>query len=121
MSHVIRSTSAQPGEVFTRERCYIREILNDPAVPQVSLAECRVLPGVTTELHRLSVDEWYLVVEGRGLVEVDGQAPAAVGPGDTVVIPKGKSQRIRNDGPGELHFRCICLPRFTDDCYAALE
>lgn len=121
MSHVVRPTPAQSEEIFTRERCYIREILNDPRVPQVSMAECRVLPGVTTELHRLAVDEWYLIVTGRGLVEVDRQAPIAVAPGDTVIIPRGSPQRICNDGPGELRFRCICMPRFTDDCYTALE
>ncbi len=121
MSHVIRSTPQHGREVLTRERCYIREILNDPRVPQWSLAECRVGPGVTTELHRLTVDEWYVMVEGHGLVEVNGQAPVAVGLGDTVAIPKGATQRITNSGNRDLRFQCVCMPRFTAACYAALE
>jgi mannose-6-phosphate isomerase-like protein (cupin superfamily) len=121
MSHVVRSTPQQGSEVLTRERCYIREILNDPRVPQWSLAECRVKTGVTTELHRLAVDEWYVIVEGQGLVEVDRRAPVAVGPGDTVVIPKGAPQRITNSGQRDLRFHCLCMPRFTTACYEALE
>ena len=121
MSHVIKSAPQQQNEILTRERCYIREILNDLRVPQWSLADCRVEPGVTTELHRLSVDEWYVIVEGDGLVEVDRQKPVAVRPGDTVVIPKSKAQRITNSGQSDLRFRCICMPRFTPECYEALE
>ena len=121
MSHVIKAGRQQQNEILTRERCYIREILNDPRVPRWSLAECRVEPGVITELHRLVVDEWYVIVEGHGLMEVDWQEPVAVGPGDTVAIPKGKPQRITNSGPGDLRFRCVCMPRFTQDCYVALE
>ena len=121
MSHVIRSMPQHGNEVLTRERCYIREILNDPHVPQWSLAECRVVPGVTTELHRLTVDEWYVMVEGHGLVEVDGRAAVAVGPGDAVAIPKGAPQRITNNGNRDLRFQCVCMPRFTASCYEALE
>jgi mannose-6-phosphate isomerase-like protein (cupin superfamily) len=121
MSHVIRSKLLHGREVLTRERCYIREILNDPQVPQLSLAECRVEAGVTTELHRLAVDEWYVIVEGHGLMEIDRQAPVAVGAGDSVVIPKGLPQRITNSGISDLRFQCLCLPRFTSACYESLE
>lgn len=108
-------------EVWTRERCYITERLNDAQVPRVSLADCRVEPGVTTELHRLSVDEWYLIVEGRGAMELGGNAAFEVGPGDRVAIPAGTSQRIENTGDTDLVIQCICLPRFTPDCYEPLE
>jgi mannose-6-phosphate isomerase-like protein (cupin superfamily) len=121
MSHVIRPTRNASSEILTRERCYIRESLNDPQVPQLSVAECRVSPGVTTELHRLTVDEWYLITEGQGMVEIDRQNPVPVGPGDTVAIPKGVPQRISNPGPADLKFQCLCVPRFTLACYEALE
>ena len=121
MSHVIPAGKSTTREILTRERCYIRERLNDSRVPELSMAECRVMPGVTTELHRLAVDEWYLINDGQGLVEVGGAAAVAVGPGDTVVIPKGASQRIRNTGSGDLRFLCICRPRFTPECYEGLE
>ncbi|MDH4047188.1 MAG: cupin domain-containing protein [Gammaproteobacteria bacterium] len=121
MSNVIRPGPQQGEEILTRERCFIREIINDPQVPHFSLALCRVLPGVTTELHRLSVDEWYLINAGHGHMEIDGQAGVPVGPGDTVVIPCGSAQRISNTGTAELRFQCVCLPRFTPDCYEPLE
>ncbi len=108
-------------EILTSERCFIRELVNDPAVPDASLAECRVEPGVTTELHRLSVAEWYVIREGQGRMEVAGEAPFAVAPGDVVAIPPGASQRIRNTGDGDLVFHCLCVPRFTPDSYESLE
>jgi len=121
MSHVMRAGPESKEERLTRERCYIRERLNHPDIPQVSLADCRVPPGVTTELHRLSVQEWYVIVEGQGEVEVGGAAPREVGPGDIVAIPEGATQRIRNTGGGDLRFECICMPRFTAASYEGLE
>ena len=108
-------------EILTRERVHVRERLNDDAVPEVSLADCRVEPGITTELHRLSVAEWYVVYEGTGLMEVGEREPIAVGPGDSVEIPPGIAQRITNTGSADLRIQCICLPRFTADCYESLE
>lgn len=110
-----------PEEVWTEERCHVRERLNDPAVPQVSLADCRVEPGITTQLHRLSVDEWYVIEAGGGLMEVGDGEPFAVGPGDHVAIAAGRSQRITNTGTDDLRFLCICVPRFTPGCYESME
>ena len=109
------------AELLTRERVYITERLNDPAIPRVSLADARVEPGVTTELHRLGVDEWYVIRFGTGLMEVGGGEPFEVGAGDTVVIPAGVSQRITNTGNGDLCFQCVCMPRFTPESYEPLE
>lgn len=113
--------NASGAEVLTRERCYIRERINDPAIRDFSLADCRVPPGITTELHRLDVNEWYLIVHGRGSMEVGGNPAFEVGPGDTVSIPQGVSQRIRNIGDADLELQCICIPRFTASAYEPLE
>lgn len=121
MSDALIRAEAVAAEFPTRERCHILELLNDPRVPRVSLARCRVEPGTTTELHRLSVDEWYVVERGRGLMEV-GSAPAfEIGPGDAVAVPAGAPQRVTNTGSGDLVFQCVCLPRFRPECYEALE
>jgi mannose-6-phosphate isomerase-like protein (cupin superfamily) len=108
-------------EFPTRERLHITEHLNDPAAPALSLADARVEPGVTTELHKLTVDEWYVIHAGSGLMEVGGGTSFAVGPGDTVVIPAGTSQRVSNTGTDDLQFQCVCMPRFTQASYEALE
>jgi mannose-6-phosphate isomerase-like protein (cupin superfamily) len=109
------------AEFPTRERILITERLNDPAVPDLSLADARLEPGVTTELHRLTVKEWYLIQHGAGLMEVGGGEPFEVSLGDVVVIPAGISQRITNTGDANLRFQCVCMPRFTEDSYESLE
>ena len=107
---------------FTRERCHIQELLNDPASPGLSIARCRVEPGVTTELHALAnTAETYLIEAGSGVME-DGSGPGfAVGPGDAVSIAKDHAQRIRNTGNTDLVFLVFCTPRFVPACYTPLE
>ena len=110
-----------PAEFPTDERCFITEILNLDVSPEASLALARVAPGVTTRLHAVhGIVERYIVIEGEGLVEVDGET-ARVGPGDRVLIPAGAPQRITNTGRGELTFYCLCTPRFRQDAYVDLE
>ena len=109
-------------EFFTGERCYITEILNDPANCDLSLARCRVLPGVTTQLHALSaVCETYLIEHGTGVMDGGAGRELAVAPGDTVTIAPGQAQRIRNTSEVDLVFMVICRPRFTPECYVNLE
>ena len=107
--------------VLTAERCFIRERLNDRSVPDVSVAETQVEPGVTTQLHSLTVREWYVISAGNGRMEVGTEAPFEIGFGDVVYIPAGVSQRVTNIGDEKLIFDCICLPRFTPECYENLE
>ena len=115
------STRALPGEHYTRERCFIRELVNEAARPGASLAHCRVAPGVLTERHALSVDEWYVILSGRGEMHIADAAPFEVTGGDTVAIPAGAAQQIRNTGDDDLCFHCLCMPRFTPGCYTSLE
>lgn len=120
MSEVI-VRSANTREYWTRERCHIRELVNDPAIQDFSLAQARVEPGVRTELHKLAVNEWYVIKSGSGRMEVGGKPWADVTAGDFIAIPAGTSQRIENTGVDDLIFECICLPRFTVDAYESLE
>ena len=108
-------------EFWTSERCYIRERINVDSIPDFSLADSRIEPGVVTELHSLSVREWYFIVQGSGLMEVGGGPQVEVGPGDTVEIPANVSQRITNTGEVDLVLQCVCLPRFRPGCYTSLE
>lgn len=108
-------------EFWTRERCFITELMNSAEQPEVSLARARVEPGVTTELHSLSVSEWYVVETGEGLMRVGDREPFVVRPGDTVAIPKNTAQQITNSGQEDLVFVCVCAPRFSQKCYTSLE
>lgn len=109
-------------EFDTPERCHITEILNKGDLASFSIARARVEPGVQTQLHALRhTDEAYYILSGEGEMEVDGQIIGAVRSGDVIWIAKGKSQRIRNTGAGDLLFLCICHPRFEAEAYEDLE
>lgn len=108
-------------EFYTPEGCSIREISNDSGDEEVSVALARVKPGVATELHKLKdVSERYLILEGKGIIDVQGLEQARVCPGDLVRIPPDTAQRITNDGEDDLLFYCICSPPFRVECYISL-
>jgi mannose-6-phosphate isomerase-like protein (cupin superfamily) len=109
-------------EFLTPERCHILETYNTAADESMSIARARVEPGVTTALHMVeSTTERYIVVEGRGWVEIGDFPAAEVEPGDVVVIPAGIRQRIANTGNVDLIFYCVCTPRFENKNYRSLE
>ncbi|MGR9074433.1 MAG: cupin domain-containing protein, partial [Gammaproteobacteria bacterium] len=105
-------------EFHTREKCHITELSNSPDDPEVSIAQARVEPGVTTLWHRLSgTAERYCILEGIGLVEIGDLPPQEVKPGDVVLIPPMTRQRITNIGPVDLIFLAVCTPRFSNEVY----
>jgi mannose-6-phosphate isomerase-like protein (cupin superfamily) len=110
------------SEFYTVERCYITELSNIDADPDVSIARARVLPGVTTRWHRLNgVTERYVVISGSGRIDVGSLSPQAIGSGDVVLIPSGCAQRITNIGNEDLIFLAICTPRFQSDVYEDID
>lgn len=110
------------AEYLTDERCHINELSNTPDDPEVSIALARVEPGVVTRWHRLhGTTERYVIVRGRGRVEVGELAAQEVGPGDTVLIPPLCRQRIANPGPDDLEFLAICSPRFIAEAYEDID
>ena len=85
-------------------------------IATVSLAHATVAAGAETVWHRLEgTDEIYFILSGRGLVFV-GQEFRVVGPGDTVWIPAGVEQKIRNLDPLPLEFLCACGPAYLPEC-----
>lgn len=109
------------SEFYTPERCHIIEILNTPNHPHLSLARARVEPGVTTQVHVLSMEETYYILSGSGILEISGLPLPELRPGDAALIPAGASQRITNTGASDLLFLCICHPRFTPETYTSVE
>jgi mannose-6-phosphate isomerase-like protein (cupin superfamily) len=109
-------------EFYTDEGCFIIELSNTPQDEAVSIARARVEPGVTTRWHRLrGITERYVMVEGRGRVELGDHPPREIGPGEVVIIQAMQRQRIANVGKGDLIFLAICTPRFRRECYEELE
>ena len=109
-------------EYYFDEGCYINELSNTDTDPEVSIAQARVLQGETTRWHRLKNSaERYVILQGKGQVEI-GQLPATnVNPGDVVLIPAGCRQRITNTGNTDLVFLAICSPRFQSGDYEDIE
>lgn len=113
---------AESEERFTDELCHILETWNRVEDGAVSIARARVEPGVTTRLHLLrGITERYLIVRGRGRVEVGTRPPSLVETGDVVYIPPACPQRIANTGDTDLVFLAVCSPRFVPDAYEDIE
>jgi len=109
-------------EFATAERCHITEIANDDGDEAISIARARVEPGVTTAWHALDgVDERYIVVSGRGRVEIGDLDAVDIEPGDVARIPAGARQRITNTGDEDLLFYAVCSPPFSNARYRNLE
>jgi mannose-6-phosphate isomerase-like protein (cupin superfamily) len=111
------------GENLISEGCYISELSNSDADPDLSIAQARVPPAVTTAWHSLAAtNERYLILEGEGLVEVEGLQPATVRRGDVILIPAECRQRITNNSDTtDLLFLALCTPPFRQENYREAE
>jgi quercetin dioxygenase-like cupin family protein len=64
------------------------------------LALATFAPGGVTPKHTHPGEEFLYLLEGRVRLEIDGQAPRDLQPGDAVIIPPGTPHLARNLGPG---------------------
>lgn len=111
---LIRHVGAQPP-FTTKDGSTIRSILDRTNAPvqNQSLAEARVPAGSATQrhFHRAS-EEFYFVLEGAGVIEIDGEKQP-LGPGDAVLIPPGTWHTIT--AQMDLRFLCCCAPPYAHD------
>jgi mannose-6-phosphate isomerase-like protein (cupin superfamily) len=109
------------SEFFIPEGCYITEQSNSDNDPDLSIAQARVEPGVTTHWQRLhGTSERYVIISGKGRMDV-GELSHGVTAGDVVIIPPMLRQRITNTGDEDLIFLALCTPRFHQDVYEDIE
>jgi len=109
-------------EFYTSEKCFITELCNSDDDPDVSIARARIEPGITTQWHRLKdTSERYVIISGKGLVEVGDLPARELNPGDMAFIPAMCRQRMTNTGCEDLIFLAICSPRFMKSCYEELR
>lgn len=99
----------------TKDGSKIRSLLdlNNSSVVNQSLAEAS-LPSsarTTRHYHRKS-EELYYILEGRGLMEIDGESREVV-PGDAILIPPGAWHQINAIEP--IKFLCCCSPPYQND------
>ncbi len=99
-------------EFIAGDGCTLREMLHpDKADLKIrySLAHAVVKPGDTTWAHRLRTSEVYYIMEGEGIMHINGES-APVRPGSTIYIPPMSEQSITNPGDRDLKFICIVDP-----------
>jgi mannose-6-phosphate isomerase-like protein (cupin superfamily) len=115
--HVRSRADAEP--FTTKDGSTIRVLLDAEAggATNQSLAEATLDEGRETERHyHARTEEIYVVLDGRGEIEVDG-ARRDVGPGDAILIPPGARHQIRAVG-GPIRFLCCCVPPYShEDTY----
>ena len=114
---IVQNLSSQKP-FTTKDGSQIRSILdrtNAPVTHQ-SLAEASLPAGCATDrhYHKLS-EEFYFLLEGSGVMEIDGTT-RPVGPGDAILIPPGAWHQITATTP--LRFLCCCAPAYAhEDTY----
>lgn len=110
------------SEYYFHEGCYITELSNSDDDSNLSIARARVEPGVTTNLHQLAdTIEHYVILEGEGLVEIEGLESQKLSINDVAIIPPKCAQKITNTGSRDLIFLAICTPRFKPEIYKSIE
>lgn len=104
-------------EFIAGDNCTLREILHpdkEAIAVRYSLAHAMVKPGDTTRQHRLKTAEVYYILEGEGVMHINGES-APVRPGSTIYIPPRATQCITNSGPADLRFICIVDPAWRKE------
>ncbi|KAA3632510.1 MAG: cupin domain-containing protein [Calditrichaeota bacterium] len=100
-------------EIKAGDSTILRELLHPdkdyPFDGRYSLAHAKLPVGTESDKHKLTTDEVYYILEGKGEMYVDGET-VIVEKGDTIEIPPNAVQSIKNIGDCELLFLCIVDP-----------
>ena len=106
---------AEQSPFTTKDGSTIRSILDEANAPvkKQSLAEATVPAGGATERHyHQESEEFYFLLEGKALMEIDGEECEVV-PGDAVLIPAGAWHQIT--GIERTRFLCCCAPPYSHE------
>lgn len=105
-------------EEFTAgDNSILRELLHPDKASldlRYSLAHAVVKPGQTTAPHRIRNSEVYYILEGEGIMTIDGETEK-VHPGQAIYIPPRGRQFIYNCGNTNLIFLCIVDPAWRKE------
>jgi mannose-6-phosphate isomerase-like protein (cupin superfamily) len=100
----------------TKDGSTIRSILDRTNAPvrNQSLAEAALPAGCATQRHHHKLsEEFYFILEGSGIMEIDGEQ-REVGPGDAVLIPPGAWHQITAQEK-TFRFLCCCAPPYAHE------
>jgi len=100
----------------TADGSTIRSLLDRTTaqVRQQSLAEATVRAGTATTRHyHRAAEEIYCLLEGHGVMEIDGER-RRVGPGDAILIPAGSWHQITAE-VADIRMLCCCSPPYAHE------
>ncbi len=107
---LVRNRDRDATPFTTKDGSTIREYLHTDVQ---SLAEASLEPGQATQRHYHSrSEEIYLVVDGEGELEVDGET-RRVAAGDAILIPPGSWHQLTAADSG-VRLLCCCVPPYSD-------
>jgi mannose-6-phosphate isomerase-like protein (cupin superfamily) len=107
----VRNRERDAVPFTTKDGSTIREYFHTECQ---SLAEAAVEAGQFTARHyHARAEEIYLILDGAGIMEVDGEV-REVGPGDAVLIPAGAWHQMTCAEHG-VQLLCACVPAYSDD------
>ena len=95
-------------EVAARGLVYWKTLLSADVTPSeaLTLGIAKIPPGEALHEHRHQQAEIYLILEGTGLVRIDGKA-RPVGAGSAVFIPGNVVHSCENPGASALRFAYV--------------
>ena len=102
---------AEAEPFTTKDGSTIRELHHTPVQ---SLAEATLGPGQATQRHyHAQAEEIYLLTEGGGRLEIDGET-RDVAAGDAALIPPGARHQLVAGSDG-ARLLCMCVPPYSHD------
>jgi quercetin dioxygenase-like cupin family protein len=107
----LRNRDRDASAFTTKDGSTIREYFHTGGQ---SLAEASLTARDSTQRHyHARSEEIYLIVEGGGELEVDGDV-RIVASGDAILIPPGSWHRL-TAGEDGVRLLCCCVPPYSDD------
>lgn len=107
---LLRNRERDALPFLTKDGSTIREYHH---TDRQSLAEATLEPGTSTRRHyHARSEEIYLLVEGTGVLEVDGDS-RVVAAGDAIVIAPGALHELTAGDEG-VRLLCCCVPPYSD-------
>ena len=100
------------NEFIAGDGTVLRELLHPEKSDlnlRYSLAHAVVKPGLESQPHYMKTSEVYYILEGEGIMNIEGESSAVKG-GQAIYIPPHAVQSIKNTGATDLKFLCIVDP-----------
>ena len=85
-----------------------------------SLAQFALDSGKKSKMHKINSSEIYYILKGTGEITINNII-YELSENDSIFVPPGAKQFIRNTGAGDLKFLCIVCPPWKKEEETVLE